>query len=69
MRLISEVSFPRVIPAQGLENIFKVKEKSKCITMNWQKKHKDSCALTRKHCPAKLGLSVGYQSRKCFPFG
>jgi len=57
MRLISEVSFPRVIPAQGLENIFKVKEKSKCITMNWQKKYKDSCALTRKHCPAKLGLT------------
>jgi len=56
MKLMSKVSFARVILAQGHENIFKVKEKSKCITVNWQKKCKVSCALTQKDCPAKLGL-------------
>jgi len=42
---------------QEHENIFKVEEKSKCMIVNWQKKHKVSCALTRKDCPAKLGLT------------
>ena len=57
MQLMSKVSFARVILAQGHKNIFKVKEKSKCITVNWQKKFEVSCALTRKDCPAKLGLT------------
>jgi len=57
MKLMSKVSFARFILAQGHENIFKVKEKSKCITVNWQKKYKVSCALTQKDCPAKLGLT------------
>jgi len=34
---MSKVPFARVILAQGHENIFKVKEKSKCIIVNWQK--------------------------------
>jgi len=54
---MSKVSFARFILAQGHENIFKVKEKSKCITVNWQKKYKVSCALTQKDCLAKLGLT------------
>jgi len=57
MKLMSKVSFARVILAQGHDNICKVKQKSKCITVKWQKKHKVSCALTRKECPAKLGLT------------
>jgi len=57
MKLMSKVSFARVILAQGHENIFKVKDKSKCITVKWQKKYKVSCALTQKDCPAKLGLT------------
>jgi len=57
MKLMSKVSFARVILAQRHENIFKVKEKSKCITVNWQKKHKVSCALPRNDCPPKLGLT------------
>jgi len=57
MKLMSKVSFARVILAQEHVNIFKVNEKSECITAKWQKKHKASCALTRKHCPTKLGLT------------
>jgi len=66
---MSKVSFARVILAQGHENIFKVKEKSKCITMNWKKKHKDSCALTRKACPAKLGLTWATNQANVFHLG
>jgi len=57
MKLMSKVPFARVILAQGHENIFKVKEKSKCIIVNWQKMYKVSCAVTQKDCPAKLGLT------------
>ena len=57
MKLMSKISFARVILAQGHDNICKVKQKSKCITVKWQKKYKVSCALTRKECPAKLGLT------------
>ena len=57
MELMSKVSFARVILAQGHDNICKVKQKSKCITVKWQKKYKVSCALTQKDCPAKLGLT------------
>jgi len=57
MKLMSKDSFARVTLAQGHENIFKVKEKSKCRTVNWQKKYKVPYAFTQKDCPAKLGLT------------
>ena len=45
------------------EDVFEIKQKSKCTTMNWQKIRSFTC-ITWKECPAKLGVTYLYS--KCF---